>query len=543
VLLCCLLLARTATGLATPALLATAVDEVLRGSGGTRTAWAWAAVVALGGVCDSAMAPLGAAGAAHGARWLRLRTVRHMVGLGARPPLPAGEAVARVAQAAMQAGALPAAFAQWAMTLAGSLAALCWLWVLDWPSGLAFTLATPVTVVVAKRFVGRFTEAHAGYLAAQGAVATRLLTALAGARTIRASDALGSETARVLAPLPQVSAAGWRMWRLQRGTVWQFGLLMSLSEALVLGVAGFGVSDGRLTAGQLLAVAGYLQLSFQAVEQIDGFLGVAQARAAAARVADVLANPPVRYGSRGAPNGPGAVSLRRVTVRRGDTVLLDGIDLDLPAGASIALVGRTAAGKSLLAGLPGRLTEPDEGEVLIDGVPVREFTATGLRRAITYAFEQPVLVGGTPYEAIAYGRPGLGRAEVERAARAARADGFVRRLPGGYDTALTTTALSGGERQRLGLARTLARPADVYVLDDATSGLDTVTEAEVGAAVTSVLAGRTRLIVAHRVATAARCDVVVWLDSGRVRALAPHSALWRDPAYRAVFAATEGVPS
>ncbi|WP_329128546.1 ABC transporter ATP-binding protein/permease [Streptomyces sp. NBC_01476] len=543
ILLATLLLVSTATGLAAPALLATAVDAVLRGSGAAGPAVAWAAVVTLGAVCESVMAPLGTACAAYGARWLRMRTVGHLVGLGTRPPLPAGEAVTRVVQAASQAGALPAAFAQWAVTVAGSLAALCWLWILDWPSGLAFTLATPATVLVARRFVGQVTEAHADYLAAQGAVATRLLTALAGARTIRASDTLNAETARVLAPLPEVSAAGWRMWRLQRGTIWQFGLLMSLTEALVLGVAGFGVSDGRLTAGQLVAVAGYLQLSFQAVEQIDGILGLAQSRAAAARTAAALAYPPLRYGAGGAPRGPGAVSLRRVTVRRDDAVLLDGVDLDLPAGASIALVGRTAAGKSLLAGLPGRLIDPDEGEVLLDGVPVRRFSSAELRRAVTYAFEQPVLVGGTLHDVIAYGRPGLPRAEVERAARAARADGFVRRLPDGYDTALAATPLSGGERQRLGLARTLARQAGVYVLDDATSGLDTVTEAEVGAAVTTTLAGRTRLVVAHRVTTAARCDVVLWLEAGRVRALAPHSALWPDPAYRAVFAAVEGAAS
>lgn len=245
ILLATLLLVSTATGLAAPALLATAVDAVLRGSGAAGPAVAWAAVVTLGAVCESVMAPLGTACAAYGARWLRMRTVGHLVGLGTRPPLPAGEAVTRVVQAASQAGALPAAFAQWAVTVAGSLAALCWLWILDWPSGLAFTLATPATVLVARRFVGQVTEAHADYLAAQGAVATRLLTALAGARTIRASDTLNAETARVLAPLPEVSAAGWRMWRLQRGTIWQFGLLMSLTEALVLGVAGFGV----VTAG------------------------------------------------------------------------------------------------------------------------------------------------------------------------------------------------------------------------------------------------------------------------------------------------------
>jgi len=125
--------------------------------------------------------------------------------------------------------------------------------------------------------------------------------------------------------------------------------------------------------------------------------------------------------------------------------------------------------------------------------------------------------------------------EVTGAARAAHADAFIRRLPEGYDTPLERAPMSGGERQRVGLARALVRPARVYVLDDATSGLDTVTEAEVTDAITTLLQGRTRLVVAHRAATAARCDLVAWLEKGRIVALAPHTELWRDGAYRAVF--------
>ncbi|MDT3727636.1 ABC transporter ATP-binding protein [Streptomyces sp. DSM 41972] len=547
-LLTVLLCARTGITLAVPALLAAAVNAVLSGSDVTRPALAWAAVVATGAVCDVLMAPLGASCAALGGRWLRLRTVRHLLGLGARRSGPDGESVTQVTQAAAQAGSTPVVFAQWAVTLTGSLAAFCWLWFADWRSALAFTLAVPVTVLIARRFIGRVADTHSAYLAVQGRIANLLLTALSGARTIRASGTLTAETTRVLTPLPDLTAAGRRMWRLQRGTVWQLGLLLSLTEALVLGVAGFAVSDGRLAPGDFLAVAGYLALALQAVSQIDGLLALAQARAAADRVADVLARPAMAYGHRdtGEPareNGAGALSLRKVTVRDGERTLLDGVDLDVPAGTAVALVGRSGAGKSLLAGLPGRFTDPDEGDVLLDGVPVRELSAPRLRTAVTYAFERPVLIGTTVRDALSYGRPELPRRTVEDAARAAHADAFVRRLPDGYDTPLTATPLSGGERQRLGLARTLARPARVYVLDDATSGLDTVTEAQVSTAVTQALAGRTRLVVAHRVATAARCDLVVWLADGRVRGVAPHAVLWQDPDYRAVFAATEEAPA
>ncbi|MFF7636470.1 ABC transporter ATP-binding protein [Kitasatospora sp. NPDC008050] len=535
-LLVVLMVLRTAVSLAAPALLAMAVNGMLRGRLAAGPTAGWAALTAAAAVCDTLTVPLGTSCAAHGTRWLRLRTTRHLLGLGARQPLPAGEAVTQVTQAAQQAGALPMSMAQWGVSLTGSIAALVSLWLIDWPCALAFTLAVPVTVTMARRFVSRVTRTQEAYLAAQADIATRLLGALAGARTIRASATLAQEVARVLVPLRRLSAAGWDMWRLQKNTVWQFGLLASLTEALVLALAGLGVAEGRLSPGGVLAVAGYLQIAFQAMQQIDASFALAQARAAAARIATTLEHPPVVYAGTEAADGPGALSLRGVTVRNGGAPVLDRIDLELPAGSSVALVGRTASGKSVLAGLVGRLTDPDEGEVLLDGVPVRELAEGELRRAVTYAFERPALIGATVHEAIAYGRPDLPRAAVERAARAARADGFIRLLPAGYDTPLAAAPMSGGERQRIGLARTLARTARFYVLDDATSGLDTVTEAEVSDAITSALAGRSRLVVAHRVATAARCDLVVWLADGRVRAGGPHAELWRDPAYRAVFA-------
>ncbi|SFF66320.1 ATP-binding cassette, subfamily B [Actinacidiphila alni] len=550
-LLIALMVLSTAASLALPALLAAAVNAVLHGDSGAAPALAWGAVMAAGAVCDTLMAPLGAVCAAQGTRWLQQRTVGHLLSMGGRSPVPAGEAVSQVTQAAQQAGALPVAVAGWGVTVTGSAAALAALLWLDWRCGLAFLICVPVTVLIARRFVGRVTRVYGDYLSAQSGIAVRLLAALTGARTIRASGTLDRETDRVLAPLREVSVAGHRIWRLQKGTVWQFGLLISLTEALVLGVAGLGVVDGRLSPGQFVAVAGYLQLAFPAVQQIDVFFTLAQARAAAVRLAGTFAHAAVRYGTAAAAPGAGAVSFRGVTVRAAATdgaggaegtaraAVLDGIDLDIPAGACVAFVGRTASGKSALAGLPGRLADPDEGEVLLDGRPVRELAEGPLRDAVTYAFERPALLGGTVREAIGYGRPGLPRSAVRDAARAAAADGFVRKLPEGYDTPLERVPLSGGERQRLGLARTLARPARVYVLDDATSGLDTVTEAEVSAAVTGALIGRTRIVVAHRVATAARCDRVVWLDGGRIRASGPHAELWHDPAYRAVFAADE----
>jgi ATP-binding cassette subfamily B protein len=219
-------------------------------------------------------------------------------------------------------------------------------------------------------------------------------------------------------------------------------------------------------------------------------------------------------------------------VRAGGTPLLDRVDLDLPGGAAVAVVGRSGAGKSVLAAVAARLRDPDDGEIRLDGVALPELARTELRAAVGAAFDRPVLVGGTVGDAIGLG---LDRPRVRAAARATHAHEFVSRLPQGYDTPLHLAPMSGGEAQRLGLARAW-HTGRLLVLDDATSSLDMVTEMQISRTLTTDHGGRTRLIVTHRAATAARADIVVWLEAGRVRAVAPHDLLWREPDYRAVFA-------
>lgn len=538
---------RALLGLATPTLLAAAVKAALDGGDAVRPVALLGAAVVMSGLVDATTAPLSSSAVGRAGAWLQLRAVGHLLTFGHRSSLLPGDATARVVQAAPGTAGLMVTVASSAISLASSLVALGLLWWIDVWAGLVFTLAVPAAVFVSRRFIGGATAAQAGYLEAQSAIAARLLSALTGARTIKAAGTVDAETDRVLAPLPGLSAAGQALWNLQRGTVWQLKLLIPLTQVLVLAVAGFGVASGRTGPADLLAVTGYLTLASGALSQVDVLLEIAQVRAGTARLAEILARPGPADGTRhGRPAGPGEVVLREVTVTQDGNPVLDRLGLRLPAGRSVALVGRSGAGKSLVAGLIGRLSDPDSGHVLLDGVPVDELPLTELGRQVTYAFDRPALTGATVHEAIAYGRPDLDRADVVEAARAAHADAFIRRLPQGYDTPLEDAPMSGGERQRIGLARALVRPARVYVLDDATSGLDTVTEAEVTEAVTTRLHGRTRLIVAHRAATAARCDLVAWLDGGRIAALAPHTELWHDDRYRAVFAeagAEAGTPA
>ena len=233
-----------------------------------------------------------------------------------------------------------------------------------------------------------------------------------------------------------------------------------------------------------------------------------------------------------------------MTVWRGGEAVIDRLDLTVPGGASVAVVGRSGAGKSTLAGLAGRLIDPDEGEVILDGFLLPELTRRALRDAVVYAFERPALFGETPFEAISFGGSRPTREQVLAAARDSRAAAFLTRLPGGIQTPLDETPMSGGEMQRLGLARAFAHagPARLHNLDDATSSLDTATEMLVSRALTDQMGGRTRLIVAHRATTAAQADLVAWLEAGRLCALAPHRELWADPRYRAIFGAGPGTP-
>jgi ATP-binding cassette subfamily B protein len=529
----------SAAALLLPAAASGAVDTVLDGGGAGTALPPLAAVLALGIAAallgELAGPTLTAALTARLRRRLAEQTVA--LGTGGRNPFPPGDVAGRLVGAAPDAARQVPAMIGTLGALVTSLGGIVALGLLDPWLAVAFVAGVVPGLLVVRTFMVHATHLFERYQEVQGRISARLADALGGVRTIRACGTRDREEARVLGPVPELSAVGHGLWRAQRRAVAQVLLLAPVVELAVLSVAGWALSEGRIPPGDLVAAAGYAALGLGFFEQLESLVSVAHARAGRRRTDELLSVPVAPHGPRRVlPAGHGELAFRNVSVRADGRPLLSGVDLTVPAGSCLALVGASGSGKSVLAALPGRLRDPDEGEVCVDGLSVGALAPGELRRAVAYAFPDPALLGTDLRDALGYGRPGADAAEISRAAAIARADGFVLRLPDGYATPVAGLTLSGGEVQRLGLARAVAQDARVLVLDDATSGLDMVTEHQVMDAFRRRLAGRTRVVVAHRATAAAQADRVAWLDKGRLRALGTHAELWTDPEYRAVFA-------
>jgi ATP-binding cassette, subfamily B, bacterial len=310
------------------------------------------------------------------------------------------------------------------------------------------------------------------------------------------------------------------------------GLVPAFGTAAVLWYGALLVLDGRLTLGVLLVFLAYLTALQAEMKNLLGvYRTVQDASASVDRVMEILeAEEEVeeRPGAAALGRVRGQIELQGVSFgyEAGRPVLHD-VSLAVESGETLALVGATGAGKSTLVGLVPRFFDPWAGRVLLDGVDLREVTLRSLRAQVSLVLQEPFLFPLSVAENIAYGRPGAGREEVEAAARAANAHGFIERLPEGYETQLGErgATLSGGERQRIAIARALLKDAQVLILDEPTSALDAQTEAEVIEALERLMAGRTTLIIAHRFSTIRGADRIAVLEQGRVVELGPHEVL------------------
>jgi ATP-binding cassette subfamily B protein len=206
---------------------------------------------------------------------------------------------------------------------------------------------------------------------------------------------------------------------------------------------------------------------------------------------------------------------------------IDGIDLDVRPGETLALVGPSGAGKSTLFDLLLRFFDPQQGEIRIDGTPITRLDPADLRRCFALVSQNPALFYGTVDDNLRYGRPDASDEALRAAARAAHADDFIQRLPEGYRTHLGEggVGLSGGQRQRLAIARALLVDAPILLLDEATSALDAESEHLIQQALPQLMSGRTTLVIAHRLATVLNADRIAVIDQGRLLALGTHAEL------------------
>jgi ABC-type multidrug transport system fused ATPase/permease subunit len=316
-----------------------------------------------------------------------------------------------------------------------------------------------------------------------------------------------------------------------------------LAQAAVLLAGARMVASGELTPGSFSAIFLYLGMLVTPLRSLGMWIGQAQrATASGERIFQVMDEPEEianRPGAIPLPAGPGHIRFENVSFEYlGDRPVLHDIDLDVPAGRTIALIGHTGSGKTTLTSLVPRFYDVTGGRITIDGADVRDLTLASLRGAVGVISQDPFLFSATVRENIAFGRVGLSDEEVEHVARLAQAHEFVERLPQGYDTVVGERGitLSGGQRQRIAIARALAVDPRVLILDDATAAVDATTEAQIRTGLRTAMEGRTTLIIAHRLSTIALADEVVVLADGRIAARGTHDELVvSSPVYREIY--------
>ena len=315
-----------------------------------------------------------------------------------------------------------------------------------------------------------------------------------------------------------------------------------LAQAGVLLAAGHYVVEGELTIGGFFSFNLLLMMLVMPLRMLGMWIGQAQrATASGERFFEVIDAPEEVADVPAAtelPRGPGRVVFEDVTFGyEPDRPVLEGIDLELEPGTTIALIGASGSGKTTLASLVPRFYDVDAGRVLVDGVDVRSVTRRSLRREVGVISQDPFLFSTSVRDNIAFGVPDVADDLIVAAAQAAQAHAFIEALPEGYDTVIGERGitLSGGQRQRLAIARALVIDPRILILDDATASVDATTESQIRAGLTEAMRGRTTIVIAHRLSTISLADTIVVLEHGRIVAQGTQSELLeRSPVFREI---------
>ena len=404
---------------------------------------------------------------------------------------------------------------------------------LDVSFGTVIAAALPVEaliVVLIMRRANPLYEVVAGKL---DDVNTVMQENVSGARVVKAYVREKSETERFEAANMGLTGANLRVQKLLALMMPLLMIIMNMSVLAVIYIGGHLAEAKDMKVGEVMAAVTYLTQVLHGIMMLSMmFQTMSRAAASAKRINEVLSTEPAVNGAESVPETTerGTVCFKNVTFAypssSGIPVLSD-IDIEIKQGENIAILGATGSGKSSLVGLIPRFYDPDEGEVLVDGVNVKDYPLDELRRRVGIVLQKSELFSATAAENIRWGKDDATDEEIREAALLAQADDFISAMPDGYNSMIAEkgASLSGGQKQRMSIARAAVRKPEILIFDDSTSALDLGTEARLRAAMNEKLKGTTVITIAQRISSVKNCDRIIVLDGGRIVGCGTHDEL------------------
>ncbi len=422
--------------------------------------------------------------------------------------------------------------------------------IIDWHFTVIMLCATPLLLFVAGSYRQRIRRSSRQMRQAEGQVSALVQEKLNAVQVVQGFTNEQLEARQFAKKTHHSLDAALVLAHLQAEMPALVDLMGAISLAAIIWLSAREVIFNQLTPGFVLLFSAYFRSTLTPVRQLAKLSGqISKADASADRLREVLlAQPTIRDAPRAlsAPRLVGSVTFENVSFGYSSrTPILRDINIEVRAGMKVALVGPTGSGKSSLLGLIPRFYDPQHGQILIDGRPLREMTLASVRDQISLVLQEPVLFNDTIRDNIAYGRPGISDAEILRVSRAANIHDMITRLPQGYATVISErgATLSGGQRQLITIARAMVRDTPIVLLDEPTTGLDADSERMVLDALTRLMAGRTTFMIAHRIHTIERADLILVLSNGQIRESGKHHELMRAQGlyarWRALQAASE----